>query len=118
MSKKKYKHYFHAPKKSYTFTLGKYYLINNTTLCQFIKTTPKGCNLLNVKTFKCILTSSVYDIKYTQREVPHNVVTFKVSIPDWFESVKEAEAPTQQCQIEGCENKSEIHVCSEHIYEF
>ena len=57
--------------------LGQYYTIAYTNkymftypqvLCKFVKVTPKGYNLLNVKTNKCIMKKHLYPSKYEEHK--------------------------------------------------
>ena len=53
-------------------------------LCRFIKVTPKGFNLLDLKTNKCIKKGHLYDRKWSGKVIPKDKVWFKVNVPEWI----------------------------------
>ena len=88
------KHHFsvYVPKYSYHFELGKYYpvIVNgasyNPVICQFIKVTPKGFNLLVLETARCLLKHHLYVRKiYSGIPIPKHETHFTCKIPDWIQ---------------------------------
>ena len=94
------------PKRGFTFTLGHIYSLPARTnsqngygwekrLVKFIKTTKKGFNLLDLTTNKCVVMGAhLYSRKWSHKDIPRDVKTFKVKIPNWlpepcFENVGE-----------------------------
>jgi len=77
----------------HTLTLGRDYLVSTGRdprqsgwkVCRFIKTTPKGFNLLNLDTSKCVSQRHYYTREFqgTGITVPQSRVTFEVYLPDW-----------------------------------
>ncbi len=69
-----------------SFELGKTYLtyiFREAIIVKFIKVTPKGFNLLNVATNKCILKSHLYSKDFSNKEIPNDVKIFKnIAVPD------------------------------------
>jgi len=57
---------------------GKWYL------CRFIKVTPKGFNLLDLKTNKCIKKGHLYTKKWKGKVIPKDEVWFDVNVPEWI----------------------------------
>lgn len=80
-----------------SFTLGKYYLSSKGELVKFIKVTPKGFNLLNVRTNKCLFMSKhLYSKKYWNKPIPRDIHEVKqVWVPDWayFTAVEVTDTP-------------------------
>jgi len=87
-------------KMAYSFTLGvdyriktvyKYYspsvmgLTCRRLICRFVKVTPKGFNLLNLETSKCILRSHLYCQKWVGKDVPPKETKFRMWVPEWIE---------------------------------
>jgi len=74
------------------FELGRDYVIPsrsaNPTIVRFIKVTPKGFNLLNLRTNKCILKSHLYDRQFVgkDKKVPRDVEFLTVTVPYWLPS--------------------------------
>jgi hypothetical protein len=67
--------------------LGSDYMVRmsgNWHLCRFIKVTPKGFNLLDLKTNKCIKKDHLYTKKWRGKVIPKDVVWFKVNVPEWI----------------------------------
>ena len=54
-------------------------------VCRFVKVTPKGFNLLDLETSKCILKQHLYDSKWTGKDIPPEETKFQVWVPDWVE---------------------------------
>lgn len=70
-----------------TFVLGEHYHIGSYEKeCKFIKVTPKGYNLLNIKTNKCILKRHIYKVKGKENTYWYNsqMVVSKVNIKRSF----------------------------------
>ena len=79
------------PARYETFTLGELYVVKWSSfskakeyLCKFIKVTPKGFNLLNMSTNKCIMRRHLYDRKYSGKVIPHSDVKFKVKVSNYM----------------------------------
>lgn len=72
-------------KVKYRFRLGELYMVRwysnrPIQLCKFIQVTPKGFNLLDVQTNKCILKRHLYDNKWSGQRIPKDCTDFKVNI--------------------------------------
>jgi hypothetical protein len=70
---------------NFTFKLGQNYTLNykrynKIITVRFIKVTPKGFNLLNLKTSKCLFKSHLYDSKWTGKNIPINETEFTVKV--------------------------------------
>lgn len=48
---------------------------------RFIKVTPKGFNLLDEITNKCVLKRHLYDQQYSGKPIPHKCQTFHFKVP-------------------------------------
>jgi len=82
------------PRRTHKFELGKLYSVGshwykNPTICEFIKVTPKGFNLLVVYTAKCLLKHHLYAKKYTGKTIPIGKTAFSVNIPNWIDRIEE-----------------------------
>jgi hypothetical protein len=63
------------------FKLGHIYACSGD-IVKFIQVTPKGFNLLNLKTNKCILKHHLYSPTWSRKEIPDDERTFLVCVPD------------------------------------
>ena len=71
--------------RNYTFTLGEEYKVGwRGNICKFIKVTPKGFNLLDLKTHKCILKKHLYSRAYVGKPIPSHHTKFKVRISTYM----------------------------------
>jgi len=86
----KFKRWDNIPRQKYTFVLGEEYIITAWTrsTCRFIKVTPKGFNLLNLYTSKCVFRTHLYSRKYVGRDIPKGHTKFTVMLPNWVRSVE------------------------------
>jgi hypothetical protein len=60
------------------------YTVTQVRWVRFIKITPKGFNLLDLETNKCILRHHLYDRRYVGVKVPRRATIFKVRVPSWL----------------------------------
>lgn len=65
------------------FILGQTYILNNGIIVKFIKVTPKGYNLLDIKTNKCFLRYHLYSKDLAFKEIPEDTTILKnVRVPE------------------------------------
>lgn len=56
-----------------SFKLGALYQTLYNKVVKFIKVTPKGYNLLDIETNKCIMRHHLYSRDFSYKEIPENV---------------------------------------------
>jgi len=70
-------------------TLGQDYSMRRMSgrvlVCRFIKVTPKGFNLLDLSTSRCVCRRHFYTREFSgDKEIPRDRTTFVVGLPGWI----------------------------------
>jgi hypothetical protein len=60
-----------------SFKLGQLYITDSGRIVRFIKVTPKGFNILDINSHKCILNHHLYSKDFSGKEVPLDVQLVK-----------------------------------------
>lgn len=75
-----------------TLSLGDEYRVMtnsyNNLHCKLIKVTPKGYNLLNIETNKCVLYPHIYPSKYPQHQKDDGTMVFFIPSWVWISKIK------------------------------
>jgi hypothetical protein len=67
-----------------TFKLGQLYINGYEHIVKFIKVTPKGYNLLDIKTNKCIIKGHLYSRNFSNVQIPEKItILHNVAVPNW-----------------------------------
>ncbi len=75
-----------------SFKLGSLYNTPFNRIVKFIKVTPKGYNLLDIKTNKCIMRHHLYSRDFSHKQIPEDKkVLNNIAVPNWlwFKEIQE-----------------------------